>query len=121
MYKYYNANPLGKKTSDCVIRATALATDKTWYEASDILYCQARKCCCEMSTVGCYSLLFDNDLKFTRIEDDNIIKVKDVCELYPAGTLLVRIRGHLTCIKDGLIWDIWDCSNENVDIVWRVV
>ena len=26
----YNANPKGWKTDDCVIRAIALATDKTW-------------------------------------------------------------------------------------------
>lgn len=120
MYKYWNPNPLSRLTSDCVIRATATALNKTWYEASDLLYAQAKKCCCEMSTVGSYGSLFDNELKFSRIEDDNIIKVKDVGEAYPLGILLVRIRGHLTCVKDGLVWDIWDCSGEDVDIVWRV-
>ena len=30
MYRYYNANPLGRKVNDCTIRAIALATGESW-------------------------------------------------------------------------------------------
>lgn len=30
MYKYYNANPLGRHVSDCSVRAISLATDRSW-------------------------------------------------------------------------------------------
>ena len=32
MYKFYNANALGNKVNDCVVRAISLAEDKTWDE-----------------------------------------------------------------------------------------
>lgn len=46
MYKYYNANPLGKIQSDCFLRALSCATNKSWdyvYEnISDIAQSQDR-------------------------------------------------------------------------------
>ena len=30
MYKYYNANVLGKESDDCTIRAISCATGKSW-------------------------------------------------------------------------------------------
>lgn len=30
----------------------------------------------------------------------------------PSGTLIVSVSGHLTCVKDGVIYDTYDCSRE---------
>jgi hypothetical protein len=30
MFKYYNANPLGRHVNDCTVRAVSLATNTTW-------------------------------------------------------------------------------------------
>jgi len=30
MFKYYNANPLGRHVNDCSVRAISLATERTW-------------------------------------------------------------------------------------------
>ena len=32
MFKYYNANPLGRKVDDCTVRAISLATNTSWDE-----------------------------------------------------------------------------------------
>jgi hypothetical protein len=32
MFKYYNANPLGRHVSDCSVRAISLATGRSWDE-----------------------------------------------------------------------------------------
>ena len=32
VFHFYNANPSGKRTTDCVIRAISTATDQTWEE-----------------------------------------------------------------------------------------
>ena len=32
MYKYYNANPLGRRVHDCTVRAISLATGRSWDE-----------------------------------------------------------------------------------------
>ena len=36
MFKYYNANPLGRNVSDCAVRAISLATNRSWDET----YCE---------------------------------------------------------------------------------
>lgn len=36
-FKYYNANPKGKRTNDCMLRAVAMACSVTWDEALDRL------------------------------------------------------------------------------------
>lgn len=37
MYKFYNANSLGKFTDDCVIRSISCATDVSWDHVYDCL------------------------------------------------------------------------------------
>ena len=32
MWRYYNANPLGRNVNDCTVRAISLATERTWDE-----------------------------------------------------------------------------------------
>ena len=33
MYRYYNANPLGRKINDCTVRAISLALGESWDRA----------------------------------------------------------------------------------------
>ena len=35
MFKYYNANPFGRRINDCTVRAISLATNRTWNETYD--------------------------------------------------------------------------------------
>lgn len=117
-YSYYNLNPYNKRTGDCVIRATAGALDITWDEASDLLYYTAKDLGCEMSCIGCYSSLF----AFLDLEElpVNGMTVDAVADAYPDDTLIIRIKGHLTCARRGRIFDIWDCREEIVDRAWIV-
>lgn len=120
-FKYYNNNPLKKRTGDCVIRATALALGKDWNEASDLLHQKSKQGCCEMSCLCCYKDLFDNDLKFKRVFDgEDYITAGEIAMLHKDKVLLIRLDGHLTCSKNGIIYDTWDCSDLEADIAWEV-
>lgn len=37
MYKYYNPNPVGRRTEDCSVRAVAKALGISWDDAHDLL------------------------------------------------------------------------------------
>ena len=37
------------------------------------------------------------------------------------GTFLIRVPSHLTVIKNGVLYDIWDCRHELCDTVWKRV
>lgn len=117
-FKYYNLNPFKKKTGDCVIRAIACALDVDWTTASDLLYSQAREMGCEMSCIGCYSMLFEGlGLKELGVQG---LTVGDVAQDYKNDIVIIRIKGHLTCSRYGQIMDIWDCRDETVDRAWLV-
>ena len=46
--------------------------------------------------------------------------VEEIAEHYPNSKLLLRLDGHLTCCINGNCYDIWDCTNESVDVYWVV-
>lgn len=117
-FKYLNLNPYKKRTGDCVIRAVACAFGLEWEQASDVLYDTARNLGCEMSCLGCYSSLF-RDAGLREINAEGI-SVGDLVDIYPDDTLLIRIKGHLTCARKGCILDIWDCRSSLSDRAWIV-
>lgn len=101
-----------------MIRAIACAFGIGWREASDILYDVARDLGCEMSCIGCYSNLF-KDLHLEEV-DVRDMTVEEVAQLYEGDTVIIRIPGHLTCARKGVVMDIWDCRDEIVDRAWVV-
>lgn len=36
----------------------------------------------------------------------------------PNGTLIVRVSKHLTCVKDGVLYDTYDCSRDGTRCVY---
>ena len=36
-------------------------------------------------------------------------------------SILIRVPSHLTAIKNGVLYDIWDCRHELCDTVWKRV
>ena len=117
MYKYYNANAVNRYTDDCVIRAISCATNKSWDYVYDYL-----------SDIAQYEgTLFDKrdfvinylDRTYKRLP---YIKgsVGEISAMFPDNTLLITMNGHITCSKNGVIYDTFDCRNRNVENVWLV-
>ena len=59
----------------------------------------------------------DKMLKGAKRENKTVL---EIARDNPDKTLIIRISGHLTCAKSGTIYDIWDCTNEIVDVYWIV-
>lgn len=117
MYKYYNANVLGKNISDCTIRSISCATGRSWdyvYERlSDIAQAEG-----------------------TMVDDRNFIikylderykripyvrgTVGNISKRYSDYILLITMKGHITCSKYGIIYDTFDCSNRTAEYVWII-
>ena len=47
--------------------------------------------------------------------------VQDVLENYPVGTYLITMKGHITVMKDGTVYDTFDCRDRVVRSVWEVI
>lgn len=122
-YAYYNENPLGKSTGDCVIRAISKALGKTWDEVYVGL-------CLEGFLNGDWGnsddawgkYLHRNGFRRHFIPDDGlgVYTVSDFAKENPRGTFIVSMPGkHVLCVKDGTLYDSWDSSRETPSYFWK--
>lgn len=117
-----NNNPRGRKTGDCVIRATASATGQTWVEA---LREQTEIAVKTGYMVGCKEN-FDKYLsahgfvkmKQPRKEDGTKYEVGEIDKVCTADTIVVSMTSHLTVIKGNAVEDLWDCRYKKVGNFW---
>lgn len=91
----------------------------TYHEVQKKLKLIAELFNCEKLCVCCYRHLLDDVLKYHRVNCDGLF-VGEFADKYPVGVYLLRINGHITCLIDGIIYDLWDCRDEFVTDAWRV-
>lgn len=118
-WKFVNLNPLSDIELDCVCRAITNVTGRDYYDIEKKLCEIASLFECEQLCVCCYKFLLDYVFGFKRIEEYQGRPIKEFLEDVRYGTYLVRIEGHLSCIRNGYIEDTWDCSNWKIDIIWQ--
>lgn len=118
-FVYYNVNPKGYKENDCVCRAISLATQLPYTKIQEKLYYTSKLLNCEKLCVCCYRHLLEDVFKFEQIDPQGFL-VGEFADFHPFGVYLARIEGHITCIKNNTIYDIWDCRKEEITDVWRV-
>lgn len=118
-----NPNPLGKQTSDCVVRAIAIATDAGWRRVYRDL-CGLGEIECEMPNANVVWGLHLRDLgskQFLLPEScPQCITVRAFCEKYPTGIYVIGTGNHAVAVIDGDYYDAWDSGNEIPSYFWRV-
>lgn len=118
-FKYLNVNPDGLTTDDCVTRAITLASGLPYDKISEKLWLTADLYDCDHLCKFCYSNFLTNVMKYKEVNCNDMV-VGEFADAHPYGIYLVRIQGHLTCVIDNCVYDLWDCRNELCDTVWRV-
>lgn len=116
MFKYYNANPMGRQVNDCSIRAISLACNRSWDETYIVLAEYSREQCITFSEVE-----FLNDFlseRFKRYDPpSDTYTLKEFLDLRLKGRWLITMNGHITCVIDGVLYDTFDCSDR---IIWNI-
>ena len=117
MYEYYNANAVDKLDEDCTIRAISCATGKSW----DYVYEHLSDLAQERGTMMDNSE-FIVDYLDRRYERVPVFKktIGEISSKYPHNVLLITTRGHITCSKNGIVYDTWDCTNKKAEIAWLI-
>lgn len=121
MWIYYNCNPLKREVNDCVVRAISLAESKSW----NYTYQKLSRLAKHEAT-----LLDDTTFveKYLNARYPTVcyrcngkrMMVADFLREHPKGTYLISMKSHITCAKEGCIYDIWNCENERIWNVWEV-
>jgi len=123
MYIHSNPNPIGKYVDDCVIRAIAIATNRSWDDIY-IHVCLQGYIMKNMPSVnkvwGTYlaSIGFVNEQPYFNCID--CYTIKDFCHDNPEGTFILATQSHAVCIIDGNYYDTWDSGDETVITIWRM-
>lgn len=115
MYQYCNLNPRGIRVGDCVVRALSKALNQSWettyiqltvqgYLMGDLIAAN--------SVWGEYlrNKGFDREMISNDCPDE--YSIEDFAVERPIGTYIVGTGTHATAVIDGIIYDIWDCSQE---------
>lgn len=119
-FELKNVNPKNKKTTDCVIRALTVATGKTYYEVFDELYQLSIK-------TGWF--INEKRLEEKFLEQNGFVKFKqpkkydnskclagEIDELVNKNDIvIIRVAGHLTVVKDYVLYDLWDCRYKTIN------
>ena len=121
-YKYYNANPTNKVTNDCVIRSLSFAYNKTWIDVFDELTSIARENFDVLNSKDVY-------VKYLELHQAEYIKTMtkhkrlsggSFAEQYQENIYILRMANHLTVCKQGIIYDVFDCTDKMVYNAWWV-
>lgn len=114
-YKYYNPNPTGNDTGDCVIRAISKVMNQSWDETYWDLCDQGFL----MGDWGDSNRVWDTYLRdngFVRrvISNTcpNCYTVKEFCHDNPYGVFILATGNHVVAIVNGNYYDSWDSGNE---------
>lgn len=130
--KYFTAEKVG----DCVTRAICNATGKDYMEVYDGINEVAKKerrskCKTGRSSArdGVYKATAKRYIeRVLGWEWTPCMQIGSGCKVHlkadelPAGALIVNLSGHFTCVKDGVLYDTFDCSREGTRCVygyWR--
>lgn len=120
MYKYYNANPDNKTEKDCVCRAIKAATGLKYEVVDKLLDLVAELGRCDKLCVDCYHTLLENIFGYKCFYPRKRVTVEDVAKRFCNDTVIMRVDGHLTFAINSQILDIWDCSDEIVNMYWLI-
>lgn len=118
-----NPNPLGKQTGDCVVRAIAIATGRSWRNVYRDL-CEVGEIECELPNSNFIWGTYLKDLgaeQFLLPEAcPACITVRAFSERYPEGTFVIGTGSHAVAVIDGDWYDSWDSANETPTYFWRI-
>lgn len=117
MFKYHNANPKLNEVEDCTIRAISVAEGISWDEAYIKLSKFARHNRLMTSSVESIEKYLDEHYNRIPTYEETVGEfANDHCY----GTYLITMKGHITVLKDGTIYDTFDPSNRMIWDVWKV-
>jgi hypothetical protein len=119
-FSYYNINPEKSEEQDCVCRAISLAVNLDYHAVEKLLEVVAHFYNCEKLCLCCYHHLLEDVFNFPVRYCEYGETVGDIAKRLSHNIVLIRIDGHLSCSLYGIVYDIWDCSQKNVDCYWIV-
>ena len=121
MWKKYNPNPTGRSVGDCAVRAVAKALNTDWETA----YWMIAEAGAQMGDMPSSNSVHGAVLRMNGFKRTNIPNTCPNCYTFgefaidnPRGTYVLGTGEHTATVKDGILYDAWDSSNEIPIYFW---
>lgn len=121
MFVKYNSNPIALTVDDCAIRALAKAIDVDWETAYTMLAANGFA----MGNIPTSKAVVNATLRqhgfYRYIIPDSCpycYTAKDFCFDHPDGIYVLAFDSHIATVKDGMIYDTWNSSDEIPLFYW---
>ena len=116
-----NPNPTGANVGDCVVRAIAIAENRTWSDIYVELCIEGLSMCDMPSSNRVWGELLKSYGYVKEVVPDTCpycYTVKDFCGEHFKGTYILATGTHVICIRDGNYLDTWDSGMEYPIYYW---
>lgn len=122
-FHYHNENPKQNRAGDCVVRAIATATGETWETVYRELCDEGMKMRRMPNETKVYEAYLKKNgwrkMKQPRKSDNTRYTGCEFIDAYNLNNAIMHIGSHhVSCIVDGRVNDIWDCSEGCVGNYW---
>lgn len=121
-YEYFNNNPADKIVGDCVVRAISIATNESWDKTYIALALQGflSKDIMNSNAVWGAYLMQNGFERYTLPHTcPECYSFSDFAEDHPKGIYVLCTGTHVATVKDSVLMDAWDSSNETVQFYWK--
>lgn len=127
----------GQNAGDCVVRAIAIATGKDYKEIYDKIanmnkaYANSKRNRVAKNLRkgasprnGVHKVIYRSYLESIGWKFVPTMKIGSGCKVHlrsdelPKGTLIVSVSNHITCVKDGVLHDTYDCTRKEKRCVY---
>lgn len=122
-FKYTNPNPAGLHTTDCTVRALAIACDIPWDTAYDIMAEAGRITRTVMDSKEAVEKVMEK-LEFSKItfqakKGTKRPTMRKLTQWHTEKDILIgQCAHHINCMKDKKTQDIWDSSETPLYRYW---
>jgi hypothetical protein len=124
-YQFYNPHPKGLRVGDCVKRCFTKVLNKDYMEVQKLLNQIKNEIGSDKYNENRVwkELIKRNKFKklsFPAVKGQDRMNGHTFTELYPKGTYILRMAGHLVACVDGIIYDTWDSRYKCVYTAFKV-
>lgn len=115
-FTLFDAGRFKEEKYDCVVRALSIAFDVPYYQVHDLLKWLGRKDRHYTKlSASMYAIVL---LGGWLCDCDGTIS--QFCGRIKKGTFIIRIRGHMTCVKNGVVFDMFPLGRHRIKRIWEV-
>jgi len=121
IFLFNNPHPNGTLTTDCVKRAITIASGRDYNDVKNQLNRYKKITKAKVFNDNKNWIPFvEKELSGEKLSGYFRMKIGEFAKLGLHGNYIASCKGHIVCIKDGMVNDTWNSSFKAIGKIWKV-